>query len=414
MDSSEFEFRLELPREVELALATLAQHGFVAYVVGGAVRDALLGAKPHDFDIASPSTPAETMKCFPGYAIDRSGLKHGTVRVIIHRYPVEITTFRTESDYGDFRHPGKVAFVTSPFTDSTRRDFTFNAFYYRDGKVLDFHHGIDDLKAKTIRTIGDPAARFKEDALRILRALRFAAEYGFAIDPATKKAMAACAPELLRISAERIDSELLRTAAYPDFLQTVAANKEVFEPIFGGIEELPDKSLALEVSHSPFVNLALLLWLMDTKPATAEALLAKLRFATDNAAAIVALLAIDRKTTIGKLAVASTLPLRLFLLMIQPLNPEIALEFVKLRDEEQGLDVSGYGKVRDFAVSPVGQEVPVAKKDLMVTGNDLKRLGFKPGPSFRDILEELLLAVNQQKVGADRKSQLQWLRKKLG
>ena len=411
MAEQTFDFKIDLPREVQFALEVLDKGGFKAYVVGGAVRDSLMGIKPHDFDVSSPSTPNQTMRLFPGYEIERSGLKHGTVRVIIHHYPVEITSFRTEDGYKDFRHPSEVSFISSPFEDSKRRDFTINAFYYRDGKITDFHDGLTDLKDKVIRAIGNPEQRFKEDALRILRALRFASELKFTIEPKTKQAMADCAEELFDISEERIEGETLRMAAYDDFLNTVKDNRKVFSVIFQGSEKIPDDKLLSKTVNDPYVNLAILLNLMDYDQKTADELLRKLKFSVLNGKAIESLLAIDKKWTLKSL-LESTLSYRLFLLNTYPLNPETALDFVYIRDAVNKQDVSCYDQAKDRLNEAEIGKAPVSKKDLMVTGNDLKHIGFKEGPEFKALMNELLLEVNQEKIGSGRKEQLDWLKKK--
>lgn len=406
-------FSIAIPKEAQLALDVLSQNGFTAYIVGGAVRDALMGRAPHDFDVASPSTPNQTMRCFPGYCIERSGLKHGTVRVIIHKYPIEITTFRTEADYQDFRHPNLVDFITSPYIDSKRRDFTVDAFYYRNGEVTDFHHGLEDLKSKTIRAIGNPVTRFQEDALRILRGLRFATEFGFAIEPQTKAAMAQCANELFQISEERIEGETLRMAGYPNFLNVIRENLAVFDVIFPGVKAIDPTRLSLKATASPFVNLAILFKLLGLNQSKAEALLRSLKFSSSNLEAILSLLAIDPEFTVSKLASSSDKPLRLFLLMTAPLNPETALDYVRLRDMAEDKDVSGFHAVMAKYQTPKIHDIPVSKRELMVTGNDLKRLGYPAGPAFKVTLDELLLQVNQGNVGLDRKAQLAWLKKRL-
>ena len=200
-----------IPGSVSMILGLLESSGYEAYVVGGAVRDMLLGLKPHDFDISSSSYPAETVKVLADAGIrylDNASV-HGTVTAITDEGNIEITTFRVDGEYSDLRRPDSVRFTRSIEEDVRRRDFTVNSLYMeKDGSVKDITGGIADLEKGIIRTVGIPEERFGEDALRILRAMRFASRFGFEIEDGTFKAMEKCADELKKISAERIAAEL--------------------------------------------------------------------------------------------------------------------------------------------------------------------------------------------------------------
>ena len=198
-----------IPHEVQHILSRLRAVGFEAWAVGGCVRDRLLGREPNDWDICTSSLPPETKQVFSGFRIIETGLKHGTVTVMIGDEPYEITTFRQDGDYADHRRPEQVRFVRSLREDLARRDFTVNAMAAGpDGQVIDLFGGQEDLKRGIIRAVGDPHRRFEEDALRILRGLRFAARLGFSIHPDTARAMEE-QKELLRfVSPERIYKEL--------------------------------------------------------------------------------------------------------------------------------------------------------------------------------------------------------------
>lgn len=201
-----------LPQKIEYVLNTLISNGHKAYIVGGCVRDLLCGKKPHDYDITTSAMPNETQVLFEKTIA--TGLKHGTVTVIIDGEPIEVTTFRTESVYKDSRHPESVNFVRDVRDDLARRDFTVNAMCYNhiDG-LIDIFGGQDDIANKTLRAVGDAKTRFKEDALRILRLFRFAATLEFEIENSTFNAAIECAHLLQNISAERIFTELQKTAA---------------------------------------------------------------------------------------------------------------------------------------------------------------------------------------------------------
>lgn len=200
-----------LPESVRRALDLLYADGYEAFVVGGCVRDDLMGISPHDFDICTSAKPCEILEIFSEYCTIKTGIKHGTVTVLIDHTALEITTFRTEEEYGDSRHPDAVSFVQSFREDAARRDFTMNAIGYAPQiGFVDYYEGERDIQNKLIRTVGDPDARFQEDALRILRALRFSAVTGFAIEENTGRAVHRLASDILKVSSERIYSELTK------------------------------------------------------------------------------------------------------------------------------------------------------------------------------------------------------------
>ena len=202
------------PKYVKHILITLQSRGHAAYLVGGCVRDMILGVHPQDWDICTSALPEQTLEIFPNSR--PTGLKHGTVTVYVNSRSVEVTTFRSDGAYADHRHPTAVSFVGDLTTDLSRRDFTMNAIALPpDGLVADPFGGVDDIKNRIIRCVGYPELRFEEDALRILRLYRFAARFGFAIDPATGAAARALGPHLDCVSAERIQEELLKLLAAP-------------------------------------------------------------------------------------------------------------------------------------------------------------------------------------------------------
>lgn len=204
--------KIEIPAEVQSILSVIQKSGGSAYVVGGCVRDATLGRTPHDWDICTSLRPAQTVNLFSHYdcTVIETGLKHGTVTVRFKSENYEVTTFRKDSAYSDSRHPDSVMFVDDVKEDLARRDFTMNAMAYNeDAGLVDPFNGRDDLRFGIIRCVGDPDERFQEDALRILRAMRFSARFGFAIDPNTKEAMLRNRDLLSNIAWERIREELL-------------------------------------------------------------------------------------------------------------------------------------------------------------------------------------------------------------
>ena len=198
--------------EIDLAVSVLQKNGYKAYLVGGSVRDYIMGKEPNDFDITTDALPDETKNCFNDYKCIETGIEHGTVTVLINNIPIEITTFRFDGEYSDHRHPEKVRFSSSLFEDTARRDFTINALAYNEKEgIIDYHGGKEDIENKIIRCIGDADKRFNEDALRIMRALRFSSTLGFKIEENTKKAIFKNKELLTFVSKERIFSELKKT-----------------------------------------------------------------------------------------------------------------------------------------------------------------------------------------------------------
>ena len=195
--------------QAEYVLRTLNEAGHSAYLVGGCVRDALLGIDPKDCDITTSALPEETEALFPCEKVLETGMKHGTVTVLVGHVPIEVTTFRTDQPYLDHRHPSSVTFTSSLEEDLSRRDFTINALAFRPAEgIVDLFGGEKDLRDGIVRCVGDPDARFREDALRILRALRFSSRFGFSVEEKTDAAIRRNASLLNAISAERIASEL--------------------------------------------------------------------------------------------------------------------------------------------------------------------------------------------------------------
>ena len=198
-----------LPEQIEACVRALEDAGFAAYLVGGCVRDSLMGITPHDYDVCTAALPEQTSAVFRHIPQDFTGIKHGTVKLLTPGEEIEITTFRREGDYRDNRHPDWVAFVPDIREDLARRDFTVNAIAWSPTRdFADPFGGIEDLKAGVLRCVGEPETRFREDALRILRGMRFAARFGFSVEEETLAAMIALAPLTDSLARERVYEEL--------------------------------------------------------------------------------------------------------------------------------------------------------------------------------------------------------------
>lgn len=226
---------IQMPEKVKYIIDRITAAGFEAYAVGGCVRDSILGRIPQDWDVTTSARPEQVKALFPR-TVD-TGLQHGTVTVLLEREGFEVTTYRIDGKYEDSRHPTEVIFTPSLEEDLKRRDLTINAMAYNDEKgLVDIYGGLEDIQAQIVRCVGSPLERFEEDALRILRAIRFSAQLGYRIEENTKDAIRQMAPSLKNISAERIQTELIKliTSPNPDYLRTACdcGVTKVFLPEF--------------------------------------------------------------------------------------------------------------------------------------------------------------------------------------
>lgn len=237
--------RIDVPEKAKKVVNTIQAAGFEAYVVGGCVRDSILGRQPQDWDITTSAKPEQVKALFPR-TID-TGLQHGTVTVMQDREGFEVTTYRIDGEYEDSRHPKEVVFTPNLEEDLKRRDFTINAMAYNEEKgLVDIFGGMEDIRLGRIKCVGRAEERFGEDALRMLRAIRFSAQLGYEIDEETKQGIRRLAPTLKNISAERIQTELVKmlVSPHPDYLRTAydMGVTKVFFPEF-------DRAMETEQHH---------------------------------------------------------------------------------------------------------------------------------------------------------------------
>lgn len=237
--------KIKLPKGAKLILDKLEASGFEAYVVGGCVRDALRNAVPGDWDICTSAMPEQVGQALEGIKVIGTGLKFGTVTAVIEKQPYEITTFRTDGQYTDSRRPDDVVFVSNLCEDLARRDFTMNAMAYNETSgLVDLFGGETDISRRLIRAVGDPSLRFEEDALRIMRALRFSAVLGFSVEEKTAEAALLYRNKLKNIAVERVFIELKKLidgadaprviAAYPEIIEAAAAKPILFATLPDG------------------------------------------------------------------------------------------------------------------------------------------------------------------------------------
>lgn len=374
---------ISIPAPVREIFDVFSSAGAVAYAVGGAVRDSLLGREVHDWDVASPLRPEVTAELFAsrGFKVIPTGIRHGTVTVLSHGMPVEVTAFRIDGSYSDSRHPDRVEFTDRVEEDLARRDFTVNAMAYSPVRGLcDPWNGQADLKAGVIRCVGDPSTRFAEDALRILRAFRFAAQLGFTIDDATRKA--AASERLSSISVERIaaETEKILLSPRPAAYLSEAAECNVTAHIFPGVslEDGDFPPLDLLPPDAPLRMGALLrrVGLRDAKTAD-EALkhlkLSNAFYRRAYAAATVPLPAPEERAA------------RLFLR--ETGNADAAIAAASARGEPEARQVA------ELSAKISSEGGPVTMRTLAVNGKKLRDAGFPEGKPMGLLLSALLEAV---------------------
>ena len=368
-------------------LTRLHAAGHAAYAVGGCVRDSLLGQTPHDWDLCTSATPEQVLELFGEAHCIPTGLQHGTVTVKHGGELYEITTFRTEGAYSDGRHPDHVAFVPDVKEDLARRDFTINAMAYNaEEGLIDPFGGQSDLAVGIVRAVGEPQRRFEEDALRILRLYRFAARFGFAIDPATGQAARALCRHLDCVSEERIAEELSCLLAAP--APGAYLEAEVLAVIFPELDaaELPESRRILDalepgMEHVP-VRLAALLCPLGE--AGARAALKRLKCSNALTGTVATLV---REAAAGMPGAALTLTARRFLSRYDLATITDLTALCSARHPEQA---EAFAALQQEAARLVETNACCRINQLAVNGRDLMDAGIRPGPGLRRVLDALL------------------------
>lgn len=248
------DIKIKMPEEAEKALNILKSCGHEAFVVGGCVRDAILGSVPSDWDITTSALPEEISCCFKNYRTINTGLKHGTVTVIINKMHFEVTTYRIDGKYSDNRRPDDVTFTDKVAMDLKRRDFTINSLAYNKEGIVDLFGGIEDIKNKIVKCVGVPDERFKEDGLRILRAMRFASVLGFDVEEETRKSIHKNKNLLQNISYERINSEFRKTIMGINCSEILHEYKDVAEVFIPEISGMDDELWMERLNSSSLVD----------------------------------------------------------------------------------------------------------------------------------------------------------------
>ena len=374
-----------------MILSVLKDHGEEAYAVGGCVRDALLGRKPSDWDITTSASPETVRACFRRTIA--TGIEHGTVTVMIRGTGYEVTTYRIDGAYGDHRHPDSVTITPDLSEDLKRRDFTVNAMAYTEETgVVDLFHGLEDLEQGIIRAVGDPYERFSEDALRIVRSVRFAAKLGFRIDPETYRAAEALADTVQDISRERVREELLKIleSPAPEFVNLLRQMGilQPFYPEYGTYAAYRTKLL----SSVPRERIFRLSAFFAVPPGTGEGVKAEaaagrvmdhLKFDRDTRNKVLVMLRFGEEPLTADCPVLRRL--------LSRYGTERIRELVSFHGyARENADPALYQAVEDGLDRIEESGECISLKMLAVTGDDLKALGFPPGRSMGAVLEALL------------------------
>ena len=427
---------MKLPEYVESCVRRLENAGFAAYAVGGCVRDALLGIEPHDYDLCTAASPEQTQGVFENEKLVLAGVKHGTVGVVTGGGVVEITTFRTEGGYADARHPDWVRFVPTVEEDLARRDFTVNAMAWSPSRGLaDPFGGRADLESHILRAVGDPEQRFREDALRILRGVRFAVRFGLTVEPKTEEAIFRLAPLMDKLARERVFEELCKllplvTAAdLIRFAPVLTAVIPELQPMVGFDQHSPHHAYDIytHTAHvventPPELRLRWAALLHDTgkvptftrdetgrghfyghakeSAAMADAVLRRLKAPTDLREQAVNLVSLHMTRLEPEKKV-----IRRWLGRLGPETMEDLLTFQKADMVSKGIskdsEMAQHRQLVALVAEVQADDACLSLRNLAVNGNDLMALGYE-GRAIGECLNRLLDAVLDERLPNDR------------
>lgn len=416
---------MNLPNNVKTIIQTLEEAGFEGYAVGGCVRDTLLGKTPDDWDITTNASPLQVKELFKR-TID-TGIQHGTVTVLLDKETYEVTTYRIDGEYEDSRHPKEVTFTSNLTEDLKRRDFTINAMAYNDkSQIVDEFGGMQDLQNRIIRCVGDPRERFSEDALRMMRAVRFSGQLGYSIEEKTARAIAELAPSLSRISAERICTELtkLMVSPHPDYLRKAyeLGMTKVFLPEFDAAMQTEQNnphhcySAGEHILHSltyvredKLLRFAMLFHDLgkavtktvdengidhfyghvEKSAEIADKRMKSLRFDNDTRQKVVRLVKYhDLKIEPTKKAVRRAIVKvgeDLFERLLEVKHADFLSQSMYKREEKE----AGLRQITEIYHQILDEKECISMKDLAVNGSDLIAMGMKPGKQIGDTLKQL-------------------------
>lgn len=373
--------KIDMPQDVVEIIQSLCSHGFAAYAVGGCIRDTLLGVEPKDWDITTSASPVEVKEIF-GHTLD-TGIEHGTVTIMRGKIGYEVTTYRIDGKYSDGRHPDQVKFTPNLFEDLRRRDFTINAMAYSDETgLVDEFCGMEDLEKKVVRCVGEAKERFREDALRMLRAIRFSAQLGFTIENDTWQAMIQMAKNLSLVSKERILVELTKTicSSHPEMIKKIfdsGLHREIGQH-FSLLSARDAEVMALSGQLPEEKHLRFALLFKNQSGEEAKAILKELKADNDTIKKVKILVEyIDRKLPRNEKKMRQTL---------SEIGPERVRDWILLK-KVLGEEVEDcQNRLQEILERGDAYTLQM----LAVDGATLIRAGIKPGPNLGQILGELL------------------------
>ena len=410
---------MNLPINVRIVLDALHNSGYLAYVVGGCVRDSILGKEPKDWDVTTSAKPEQIIEVFKGYEVIPTGLQHGTVTIVVGGMSIECTTFRVEGCYTDGRHPDSVMFALSVEDDLMRRDFRMNAIAYNPWHgLVDVYNGIEDLDNNVICCMGNPYNRFNEDGLRILRAIRFAAQLGFEIENETSNAIHDCKHLLDNISKERIQSELCKILMSEQCGSILfALYNDVFEIFLPDVKIGFDKRFAMSKVTSSNENgndiISRLTLLFDgDNPDIAYKSLKELKFSNEVVTCVTQLVSHCN----------NPLPLNKYemKLLMSKLNTEQMNRLIfinKCKAKRAGEESSGFADVlraKCLFDEIISNNECYNLKQLEINGNDLISLGIQQGSEIGTMLERLLNMVIEGNINNDKEELLEMAEEIIG
>lgn len=395
---------MKIPEAVEFIINQLKNHGYEAFAVGGCVRDTLLHREPGDWDITTSAKPEQVKQVFPR-TID-TGIQHGTVTIMMNHVGYEVTTYRIDGEYEDGRHPKSVEFTGELVEDLKRRDFTINAMAYsHETGIVDKFGGVEDLERKLIRCVGNPMDRFTEDALRILRAIRFSAQLGFDIEPETRHAISVIAPNMVHVSKERIQVELtkLLLSDHPQEIRTVFETG-ISVYVSDSFARIPVEKVNISTALKAFKHLRWAAFLKDVTPEEAVKVLRDLKLDNDTINRVRVLVKWWRQPVpLEKPAVRR---------VMSQMEPELFDDLLDLKEtlcpEPQTAEELLLLKQLSAAIREAGDCVEL--KHLAVTGSDLIQAGIKPGKAVGEILRALLEQVMDAPEKNEKECLLAWVK----
>lgn len=375
----------------------LNDNGYVAYVVGGAVRNMLLGLKVYDYDIATNATPTQ-IQMLP-FEINPSGIKHGSVVINYKNECYEVTTFRVEGEYFDYRHPEKITYSLSVKEDAARRDFTINGLYYDPlkDKIIDFYNGKEDLENRILRTIGPAYQRFEEDALRIIRGLRFASTLSLRIEEETKRAIYGLYKNLEHISIERITDELSKLLLGDNVSEVILELIDVFNFIFG--IDLSHENIKLLSKVKPTIEIRLAVLLRNVEEASL--ILKRLRFTNK-------VISEFEKYSLSLSKDISTFNDSFYIINMLGINNMD--NYIKLLNDinypKEKIDV-----INEYYSFVIENDIPLSINKLKINGDDLLSLGFI-GKDIKNVLAVVHENVLFENLRNDKKVLIDFVMKK--